>query len=336
MKNTILKVSSLLLVILVISSFTYKTAYNIATTNFFNKLVPIVIPNSSVVSQGGVYSSKVVLAAIDTVHNHKIEIGDVSNQDELKITNGVLLPYNNIHHMAEYSIKASTLGNHRYEGLITCNNLSGNEEKIPFSSSYTVVQHNITCTPTKMNILYTGVDNPIDISVPGVKNENIFITILPAGSAMVVRSSYVGSYLVRPKKNGRVRLQLNTRINGETKVVGFKEFRCKSFPLPEAKFAGEIGGEISKQKFISSKQIEATVPDFDFQTNFRIVSFSCTIINNGKVEVFKLQGQRINSELRSRFIRLSSNDKIYFEDIKVKDATGRIRTLHSMSFKISS
>ena len=40
-----------------------------------------------------------------------------------------------------------------------------------FSQKYTVVEPTATVSATMMNVLYAGYDNPISISVPGVRGD---------------------------------------------------------------------------------------------------------------------------------------------------------------------
>ncbi len=49
----------------------------------------------------------------------------------------------------------------------------GNVKSYPFHSSYLVAKPALVISPTKMNVFYIGVPNPVEISVPGVPDEDL-------------------------------------------------------------------------------------------------------------------------------------------------------------------
>jgi hypothetical protein len=52
----------------------------------------------------------------------------------------------------------------------------------PFKSEYTVGQASLVVSPTKMNVFYIGVDNPVDVSVPGVPPSKVSPFLSGGGS----------------------------------------------------------------------------------------------------------------------------------------------------------
>ena len=77
-------------------------------------------------------------------------------------------------------------------------------------------EYNIKITTEKKDILYVGINNPIEISVLGIKNKDIMVTI----SNGMVRKTKEGNYIVYVKKVGKT--QININYNG--KQIGTKEF----------------------------------------------------------------------------------------------------------------
>ena len=43
----------------------------------------------------------------------------------------------------------------------------------PFESSYFVGEPNVIVSPTAMNVMYMGIPNPIDVSVPGISPDKL-------------------------------------------------------------------------------------------------------------------------------------------------------------------
>ena len=60
------------------------------------------------------------------------------------------------------------IGEKKYTGIIRVKNPTGGYTFYPFEGSYQVAAKAVVVSPTKMNVLYIGVDNPMEISVPGV------------------------------------------------------------------------------------------------------------------------------------------------------------------------
>ena len=48
-------------------------------------------------------------------------------------------------------------------------------------------------SPTKMNVFYEGIENPVEISVPGIPSENLNVTI---STGKITRRG--GGYIVEP------------------------------------------------------------------------------------------------------------------------------------------
>ena len=68
----------------------------------------------------------------------------------------------------------------------------------PFQSSFTVAPPSATVSPTKMNVMYRGLENPISISAPGMTNENIQVNIT---NGTIKKGAKAGEYLVMPGKD---------------------------------------------------------------------------------------------------------------------------------------
>ena len=63
-------------------------------------------------------------------------------------------------------------------GVISLKNPAGVIVDYPFESSYYVGEPNVVVSPTAMNVMYKGIQNPIDVSVPGVSPEKIRVRVV--------------------------------------------------------------------------------------------------------------------------------------------------------------
>ena len=78
--------------------------------------------------------------------------------------------------MANISFPTSKTGTQKWNGEIR---LITNGETVPYmieEQTYNVAPPNVVIAATKMNVLYRGVDNPLEISVPGYDPENIKVS----------------------------------------------------------------------------------------------------------------------------------------------------------------
>lgn len=131
----------------------------------------------SVVFFGDEYKAQIFVAAFSTTQNPTVMLGKVDttvnrivgpiDSSSVKVDKGVGI----------YSVKATTEGLREYSGLIKVKAPSGQILSYPFKSEYMVMKTGVVVSPTKMNVLYRGVKNPISISVPGVAPENVIATL---------------------------------------------------------------------------------------------------------------------------------------------------------------
>ena len=126
-----------------------------------NEFGAYVIPNSRTIIRGGKYSAQIVLAAVDTTQRPTVYV----NGSRLTNPNGL------------FEFVPGAPGSHEFSGYIELPLADGSVQKHPFSSSYTVIEPMATISPTMMNVLYAGIDNPISISVPGVPMSGVQASI---------------------------------------------------------------------------------------------------------------------------------------------------------------
>lgn len=108
----------------------------------FNKLIPIVIDSSNIVKVGDIYSSKIILAAIDTTVNPEIMVADISQPDSilnLEIADNERL-FNLLveNGFGLYNKSVSHPGKQGYKGVIKIKNPHGELEKFIFRKEFTV------------------------------------------------------------------------------------------------------------------------------------------------------------------------------------------------------
>ncbi|MBL4705929.1 MAG: gliding motility protein GldM, partial [Flavobacteriales bacterium] len=151
----------------------------------FDTVAPKVVAPTSYVLLGEEYNADVFLAAFNKTKNPKISI----NGEAIPVKSG----------LGQYKLKTSREGAFTYNGIIQVETNSGEIKKFPFESNYIVARPSLTVSPTKMNVLYIGLTNPVSVSVPGVASGNVAVSI--SGSGNRITKSGSGSYDVKLAKN---------------------------------------------------------------------------------------------------------------------------------------
>jgi len=287
----------------------------------FNKLGARILAKSTYVLVGDKFEAEIFLAAEDTTKQPEIFVG--STKLTLRDGKGI------------YSVPASQVGTFKWGGLIKYKNPEGNINSYPFEGEYQVGKPSATISPTKMNVLYLGVPNPIRVSVPGVASENLVVTL---SNGRIEKSG--DDYLAYPSKldatSKSTSISVSARFGSETRPMGSMDFRVKEVPPPTATIGGKNGGNIKKEELLSENGIFADLKDFDFDLKFKVTQFDITLSGaGGYVKTFSSKDNKFTSEQRDQFGKLGQGSIIYIDNIMAKGDDGQpARPLSPISFKI--
>jgi gliding motility-associated protein GldM len=200
----------------------------------------------------------------------------------------------------------------------------------PFSHEYIVAKPSMTVSPTKMNVFYAGLANPVSISVPGIPSSNLKVSIT---NGRIEASS--DGYTVYPDKVGvKSIVSVSADIDGTIKSMGSMEFRVKRVPNPVATVGGKNEGLISKNELLAEQGVFAEIPDFDFQMKFTVASFVVSTSKGGFVVDKPATGNKFSSEQIDLMKGLNPGGRLYIDNIVAKGEDGSTRNLSAISFKI--
>jgi gliding motility-associated protein GldM len=286
----------------------------------FNKLAPIVIPNSTYIMQGSEYNAQIFLGAFDTTQAPYVQI------------NGRQVEVDPKTNMAVYKVRGSGLGTQKYQGVIKIKKPNSDDTlTYPFTQEYQVAQSSVVVSPSKMNVFYVGVDNPVEISVPGIPGNDVNATM--SGGSIAKSGS---SYVVRCSKPGKAMVNVSAKIDGSTKSMGSKEFRIKPVPDPVATVWDMEGGQISAAQLAAAKQVDAKMKNFDFDLKFVVTSYTASTKSGDYVIDESVQGNRITSSVKGKILsKLKKGQKVYFEDITAIGPDKKPRKLGIIMFKVN-
>ena len=302
----------------VISSF-YS---NIDAASFkFNRLEARILPKSQYVMKGDQFEAEIYLAAIDTTQDPTVFVGNTQikpNRDKKFI----------------FTAPASEVGTKTWEGRILFKNPEGVEVPYKFKGEYQVGNPNVTISPTKMNVFYLDVANPVEVSVPGVASENLSINVTNG------RYEKRGDlYMVYPSKldvNGNnTSVTVTATMNGEKRTMGSEKFRVKEVPPPLATVSGKNGGVLRKEELQTEQGVFADLKDFDFDMKFKVTQFEVTTAGaSGFSKVSKATGNKFTQEQKDMFSKLGQGSTIIIDNIIARGDNGKDRPLSPITFKI--
>ena len=271
-----------------------------------NKLNAYVIPNSNYVIRGGKYSAQIILAAIDSTQRPEYYVEGQRINDH-----GI------------YEVAASGVGVKKYSGWIAYQNrATGEIENLPFTGEYSVGEPAVTISNTDLNIMYRGYDNKFSISVPGVSNDKVKVTV----NGAAVRQQG-GLWIIKPGDGAKsVTISVSAELDGRMQPMGNKEYRVKALPKPGAYFkSGE--NEYNGDKAIPRSALlnaAATViasygPDGLLDLPFQISGFRANI--NGVY--LESKSNKFTREQLDRLGKLKPGNSVIITDIRAKGPDGK-------------
>ncbi len=293
----------------------------------FNKLTPIVIPISNYVTLGSDYEAKVFISATDTTQSPKITVGDQLLQLD-ETGKGI------------YKVHASSIGAKKWGGIIALKAPDGSIKNYPFESAYNVGESNVIVSPTAMNVMYYGIPNPIDVSVPGISPDKLKIKVVNGSfsSEKVKRTGgeyFKGSWAVKPGAVGQdVQVIVTADINGKPVQYAPYSFRVKSIPPPIAIFGNKSTGSIPRATAAAQQGVFATLPDFDFDLQYQVTGF--TILYSDKGSDFEETSTNSNLTPKQKDLiqRLTRGKYLTIKDIKALGPDGKTKELQPILLKI--
>lgn len=293
----------------------------------FNKLTPIVIPNSNYITLGSDYEAQVFISATDTTQSPSVTVGDM------------VLPLDDAG-KGIYKVRASSIGQKKWGGVISLKAPDGSIKSYDFGASYVVGEPNVIVSATAMNVMYVGITNPIDVSVPGVSPDKIKIRVVngtfttekvknPKGE------NFKGSWAVKPNAVGQnVQVIASADINGKTIQYAPYEFRVKPLPVPVAVFANKSTGSVPRATAAAQQGVFAIMPDFDFDLQYQVTGFTVLFNDKGNDYEESSSNSNLTAKQKDLINRLTRGKNLIIKDIKALGPDGKPKDLLPILLKI--
>lgn len=307
----------------------------------FNEIEAVVVHNSNYIIKGNEYQAQVFLAARDTTQPPKVWVTygeqpyatERDEQGNIKYKRKDGLDYQSLPvdgGKGVFRIKGTSMGYRKWGGIIEIQGPGGDPIRRPFTETFQVAEGNVVVSPTKMNLFYLGVDNPVDISVAGVAPDKVYASMT---NGTITRSR--GAWIVRPRRPGNSFVIVSAEIDGIRREVDRKEFRVKTVPTPQAMVNNQTGGAINKNVLLAQYGVAAVMENFEFDLTFTVTEFKVLTIVQGFVRDASSTSNRFTEKQKSIIRGLSKGSPLYIQDIRAVGPDGSVRPLQTINFRIN-
>ena len=304
----------------------------------FTNLMPLVVPESNYILRGDSFRADILLAAFDATNSPDIFIDDrewngrdsnllaYDGKDPLRIEGGL--------GKLRIATRGMSLGERNYKGLIRFQGPDGNVGDYPFyTPEFTVAEPALVVSPTKMNVFYRGVPNPVDISVPGVSSDKLDVRI--TGGHRIKPDGE--TFIVEPGAGSDASIEVTATLpDGSKKSLPGREFRVKRIPDPSPRFAGKSPSDktITKVLLENAPSVGALMENFDFDVEVRVKRFNVTVTKGGTFVEQSSSSNMVTANMKELFRSVGRGSVVYIEDIVVSMPDGTERALPTMKLKV--
>ena len=293
----------------------------------FNTLEAKVFPKTTYVLKGQDYEADVFIVASDNTKEFDAKYAR-GVKDFAMANENAINKVSSQKGIVKIKVPANTIGEQTIAGVVEMKDpVTGEIVPYPFQTSYTVAPPSANVTPTKMNVMYRGLENPIEISAPGFTANQINVSVV---NGELVKKN--GEYFVKPGNEKNVTtVTVSTTIDGKRMILDNCDFRLKRTPDPVPVLNGRTNDKFTKEEILAAGGFVLTMPDFDFEGyHSQVLSYDVSTIVAGYLKPIKgIQGRKFNKEVEDLVKSARRGQRISIENIRVKSPDGEERILNT-------
>jgi gliding motility-associated protein GldM len=292
------------------------------TPGSFSGIEARVIPRSTYVMLGNEYEADILLAHYDRNATFPVYV----NGQKIQVENGV----------ARYTTRPSSEGEIKYKGEIRVQQSTGQLKSYKFEESYFAFKPAATIMATKMNVLYTGIDNPLSVSVPGVRSENVTVRAT-AGSIKEVPGRKGSFIITLPVGIRETEIIASAKIYGKAIPMGAMKYRVRPLPVPSISF-GNISTSTPNMQHIRTAHIVYAyytegIPYEGIE--YKVLRFSFMHIPaKGNSTTLKVEGSIIDAEVNKLIEKIKPGDQVLIHSVEASGPLGSMKLPSSLLFTI--
>lgn len=295
----------------------------------FNKIEAIVKRNSNYVMSGNKFKAEIFLAAYDSTQRPTVFINADYDPVKNEVTGKDTLPVENGKGIKEET--AGGTGEKKMKGVIRIKGPEG-FKYYPWETSYTAAQGGVVVSPTKMNVFYRGIPNPISISAVGYTADATSASATNGNLKPIGGGNY--EFLPGEGLESIISVSVKGEEGGAKSAGAPQKFRVKNIPDPVAKINGKNSGKIPKNQLTTAPGIAADLADFPFDLKYSVTSYSIIQTVAGISKVIDVPGNLFTGPVMSILKSLGAGSNVVFTNIKARGPDGKTRNLSAIVFQI--
>lgn len=309
-----------------------------------------IISPSNFILQGEPYKADVMVAAYSSTQKPDVFLGSF-NSSVKKNTDGSyimlasasdvppLISANQLQVEAGFGkilLNNIVTGKKKYTGVVRVKKDAG-FEFYPFDGEYQVAPKVAVVAPKMMNVMYIGLDNTLDVSVPGMPQSDVIASYAGAGS--LIKNSD-GSYNAKPTATGEAKVIVKAKVNGREMVMGEQKFRVKPVPNPISTLDGVYeSGKITLAKMRSTRGVVPKMVNFEHVARFTVESFQVSYKSKKDDNItppITVVGPAYDSRVKELISnRVQIGDAVFIDEIIVRGPAGDKRKLNPLAFVVT-
>ncbi|MDX2048932.1 MAG: GldM family protein [Chitinophagaceae bacterium] len=167
---------------------------------------------------------------------------------------------------------------------------------------------------TKENVLYIGIDNPIEVLIERTSKNAVFIK----SNNGYIENHGGNNFIIRPHRRGFTEIEIFRIFKRDTLLVCTRLFRVKELPLPVGIFGNLRRPIVSKRTIKIFGGLRAVLEDSEYDLPIEVKEYSVIITRDtAVVGISKNIGPRYNTKTELLLQNLQPGDNIYVTNIIV-------------------
>jgi hypothetical protein len=193
------------------------------------------------------------------------------------------------------------------------------------------VQTEVAMELPKMNIMYIGVDNPLNLAVQGKPCEALEARLVGAGSLKHLGGCQYAAVVTQP---GTVDIEVWDK---QGKRIAVKTFRVKRIPDPTPTANYYRNQKVTREELENFTTIKALLLNFDFDAECSVVSYELTLMNPAEDPVMRInKGADLDQGCLALLKSAKPGAKIFFDNVKCQcPGDAAPRHLGGVSYKLA-
>lgn len=204
------------------------------------------------------------------------------------------------------------------------------------SISYSQNSPNVSIANMNCNILYRGLDNPINIAVSEHSMSDIYVNVSDGANLEKQGTSY--TIRLAEKSPDKIQIEVGINTKDGQKKIDTQSFRVLNPPPPTILLGGAFrdGHKVPSLAVLYNAYLEARLESSFFpykDIEYKVVSYNFLYQENGTNKIIEVDGERLSKEVIEIVENLDSGSTIAFTNIMVNTPAG-IKQTKGISIEI--